>query len=228
MSASSGNVIELPTPAAPRPAAAAPVPTAGASAVAASPSTSAARAHEVAQRAVRVLAQWLPQVRYRVLQLGPAGLTGASSMTLAVLAGLLFALPAHRAEVLLHQQLLHAPASATSDGGSPATPAQLLATLPARAEVPAVLGEVLKVAQQSGIVLEKGHYDYRAPQAATPGRYSLEFPVKGPYLNVRNFIDHTLSAVPAVALEKLRIERKAVGDAAINADVTFSLYVRGD
>jgi hypothetical protein len=224
VSAKAGNVIELPA----SPGMRLPVATAPSLVPAALPTAPAERARQLAQRAVQTIAHWAPQVRYRALQLGPAGLAGAATIASALLAALLIAVPAHRGELLLQQQLLHAPAAVATDGVPVPTQMSLLATLPARAEVPAVLGTMLKEAQQSGIVLEKGHYDFRGAQAGVPARYTFEFPVKGPYPNVRSFIDHTLTAVPAVALEKLRIERKAVGDAAINADVTFSLFVRGE
>ena len=60
------------------------------------------------------------------------------------------------------------------------------------------------------------------------GRYELEFPVKAPYPNVRDFINRTLSAVPAAGLDKLRIERKVVGDPVVSADIRFVVFVRAE
>jgi hypothetical protein len=60
------------------------------------------------------------------------------------------------------------------------------------------------------------------------GRYELEFPLKAEYPKVRDFINRTLNAVPSAGLDKLRIERKAVGDALVNADVRFVVFVRSE
>ena len=47
------------------------------------------------------------------------------------------------------------------------------------------------------------------------------------YGNVRNFINKSLAAVPALGLDKLHVERKNVGDTLVSADVGFVIYLRG-
>ena len=103
---------------------------------------------------------------------------------------------------------------------------KVVAELPTRQQMPAVVGLVLEQARAANVQLDNGHYSYSAPKGGTIGRYELEFPVKADYPSVRNFINRTLSAVPAAGLDKLHIERKVVGDATVSADIRFVVFVR--
>jgi hypothetical protein len=94
--------------------------------------------------------------------------------------------------------------------------------------MPVVIGQVLQQASLAGVALDIGHYAYSPPKTGNVGRYEIEFPLKAEYPNVRDFINRTLKAVPSAGLDKLRIERKAVGDALVNADVRFVVFVRSE
>jgi hypothetical protein len=175
----------------------------------------------------RAFTRLIPQLQYQLLRVGPAGLTGLAALIVAAIAAVVVWLPAHNAGVALRTELLH---SAVHGQGSsaPAGINHLVAALPTRAQIPAVLGQMLVEADKAGVALDHGHYDFRPPQSSALGRYAFEFPVRGSYPNVRDFIDRTLTEVPAAGLEKLRIERKSVGDTLINADIGFVVYVRGE
>jgi Tfp pilus assembly protein PilO len=107
------------------------------------------------------------------------------------------------------------------------SPQQFAAALPTRAQIPALLGEVLVQATDSGIVLEQGRYTFNPATSSRLARYTLEFPVKADYGNIRNFINKSLAAIPALGLDKLHVERKNVGDTLVSADVGFVIYLRG-
>src|SRR5256885_17255571 len=83
-------------------------------------------------------------------------------------------------------------------------------------------------AKEAGVSLDKGHYLYVPAKSGTIARYELEFPVKAGYPEIRSFINRTLGAVPAVALSKLHVERKAVADPLVNADIGFVVFVRSE
>ena len=82
-------------------------------------------------------------------------------------------------------------------------------------------------AGEAHVVLEQGRYTFSPPTANRLARYTFEFPVKADYGNIRNFIDKSLAAIPALGLDKLHVERKTVGDTLVSADVTFVIYLRG-
>jgi hypothetical protein len=186
-----------------------------------------ARHAMLAANAQSALTHGVQQLGYQVMRAGPMGSTGLAALALALVMAVAVWLPAHHAELALRGDLLQA-TGALHAGPVTGGPGHLLAGLPSRGEVPAVLAQILAQADQAGVALDQGHYNYRPPQNGVSARYSLEFPVKGDYPRVRDFIDRTLSTVPAAAVEKLRIERKNVGDPVIHADVGFVLYLRGE
>jgi len=207
-----GNAVPVPPALAPRPVAAA---------------TLQQRAVRAAKDTRRTLARALPQVQYRLARLGPAGLGGIAALIAASIVALALWLPAHQSVAALSAEL-SSPGSTLGRGPSAQVPGdRLIAALPTRLQIPAVLSQVLAQASKAGVALDQGHYGYQPPKAGSLGRYSFEFPVTAPYPNVRDFINRTLTAIPAAGLDKLKIERKAIGDATIDADIGFVVFVRG-
>lgn len=171
-------------------------------------------------------AQLVAQAQYRIARLGVVGQAGLAALATAVVLALSAVLPAQHALETVTADLArarHSPASASAGAGTP----QLLATLPTRTQMPAVIGQVFTEAKGAGVSLDTGHYVYTAAKGGTIAHYELEFPVKASYADIRKFIDRTLAAVPSAALAKLRLERKAVGDGVVAANVVFVVFVRG-
>jgi len=92
--------------------------------------------------------------------------------------------------------------------------------------MPAILSQVLQQADAAGVELAKGQYTYNVASASGVARYELDFPVKAQYRGVRDFINRTLTNIPSAGLYKLSIERKAIGDTQVNADVRFVIFIR--
>jgi len=105
---------------------------------------------------------------------------------------------------------------------------RLVESLPTRNQIPAVIGLIYAQAKEAGVPLDTGHYVFSPPKASTLARYDVDFPVKASYPDIRKFINHTLTAVPAAALAKLHVERKTVGDPIVNADIGFVVFVRSE
>jgi hypothetical protein len=170
--------------------------------------------------------QWIPQAQYQLTRLGPAGIAGLGASAAALVLGLFALLSLRTANENLTVQILralHRPQqTVTPEQGL----IQAVAQLPTRAQIPAVLGQVLQQAQAAGVELEKGQYTYVASSSGGFGRYELDFPLKAQYPGVRDFINRTLTHIPAAGLDKLSIERKVVGDTQINADVRFVVFTR--
>ena len=186
----------------------------------------AARLRTFALARVRTIAmRALAETQYRMTRLGGAGLTG---LTLLVAAAVLFCannLPQSAAVAALKVQLAHsaprtqAPAVATS-GAAP------LASLPTRAAAPAVVAQILQEAEASGVELQRGQYEFIPARDGVAARYRMNFPLKTSYPKLREFMDRTLLALPAVAVEGLRIERKSVGEDAIDGELKLLVFVR--
>jgi hypothetical protein len=110
----------------------------------------------------------------------------------------------------------------------PAPTGSTLAALPSRTEAPAVVSKVLEEARAAGVELPRGQYEYVPAREGMAARYRMTFPVHATYPQIRQFMDRTLVAMPAVAMEGLRIERKNVGDDSVDAELKLSAYVRSD
>jgi hypothetical protein len=191
------------------------------------PAASIAPRNALQQRAERMLVRAVPQIRYQLARVGPAGLTGIGALAAACVAAIALLLPAHRSVVTLRGELMNAGHGVPTAAQPERSPQQFAAALPSREEIPALLGVVLVQAAESGIVLEQGKYTFSPAAANRLARYTFEFPVKADYGNIRIFVNKVLAAIPALGLDKLHLERKNVGDTLVSAEVGFVIYLRG-
>jgi hypothetical protein len=170
-------------------------------------------------------AQLVPQAQYHIARLGVLGQAGLAALTAAAVLAAGALLPAQHALQNLSAELARAKDASVASSADQGAP-RLLASLPTRAQIPEVIGKVFAQAKEAGVSLDTGHYVYTPAKGGAVARYELEFPVKASYPDIRSFIDRTLSAVPAAALGKLRVERKAVGDTVVGGDIVFVVFVR--
>ena len=178
-------------------------------------------------RAEQMLVRAVPQVKYQLMRVGPAGLTGIGVLLTAAVAAIALLLPAHQSVLALRDELTKAGHAMPTTAKPEQSPQQFAASLPTREQIPALLGVVLVQAAEAGIVLEQGRYTFSPATSNRLARYTFEFPVKANYGNIRTFIDKSLAALPALGLDKLHVERKNVGDMVVSADVGFVIYLRG-
>jgi hypothetical protein len=170
--------------------------------------------------------QLVPQLQYQIARLGIAGQAGLAAFVAAAALAIAVLLPAYKSLQGLQGELIRIQHPVTTP--NIVTVPHLVASLPTRAEIPAVIGKIYAQAQTAGVSIDKGRYAYVPAKAGSIGRYEVEFPVSAAYPAIRTFINGTLTAVPAASLDKLRFERKAVGEQVVNADVGFVVFVRGE
>ena len=165
---------------------------------------------------------------YHLVRLGPAGLAGIGAAVAAATLALVALVDVQHNSADLAARI----AAAARQNPTVARPEtvleNLVASLPARDQMPAVVGQVLKQASLAGVTLTDGHYTYSPPTGTQVARYVLELPVKAQYPGIRDFINRTLTEIPAAALDKLSIQRKVVGDPAVTANVQFVVFVRSE
>lgn len=193
------------------------VPNAALAPAAATRSTGVARARDLGTLAVG-------QAVYRLRRLGIATLCGVAALVAAATIFMAYNLPQGNAVSALQAQVAHAPPVAAIAGPTGPT----LASLPPRSDAPDVVGKIYEEAKAAGVELPRGQYEYVPPRDGVAARYRLTFPVHASYPQIRGFLDRTLIALPAVAVEGLRIERKNVADGNVDAEVRFAAYVRGE
>ena len=104
---------------------------------------------------------------------------------------------------------------------------ELVSSLPERSALPEITGKIAAQAQAAGLALDRGSYDLTVTHSGQLVRARMTFPVHGRYTDIRRFIDSTLATVPGAAVDGLRLQRKDIGAAEIDADIRFAVYVRG-
>lgn len=96
---------------------------------------------------------------------------------------------------------------------------------PKESEIPDWLGKIYDLAKAENIELVLGDYSMKYVQAGRLDEYRITFPLKGAYPNIRKFIAAALSTAPALALESISFKRDKIGDAVVDARLSFLLYV---
>ena len=173
------------------------------------------------------LSSVVPHCQYHLARIGPAGQVGLAALVAALVVMASAVIPARNAIQALSSDILHAQHAPQTASGSSDGIAGVVTSLPTREQMPAVLGKVFQQAQDAGVQLDNGTYAFVPAKAGAVARYEIQFPVKASYPQIRNFINGTLTAVSAAGLSKLHVERKAVGETIVHADVHFVIYVRG-
>jgi hypothetical protein len=177
--------------------------------------------------ATRLGNQWMPRAAWTISRTGRSGLVGLGLL----LAAALFLVSTHlkvAAEVeALRADLVSTQRQArTAVSDRVADPSAALLTLPARADLPEVLGQLFREATRARIAVDTAKYEIKAMKSSGLVRFQITFPVTGPYPQVRAFIDATLGTMPAVALSELALERKSIGDGNVEAQIRMTVYAR--
>ena len=86
---------------------------------------------------------------------------------------------------------------------------------------------LLTSARTHGLSLQRS--EFRLTREAQLGllKYSVNLPLSGSYAQLRSFVEDTQSADTAVALERMRLQRGSARATVVDADLTWSFYMRG-
>lgn len=168
----------------------------------------------------------LAETLYQARRLGAATIAGIAAVVLALTLFIANNLPQGSAIAALRGQLAQL-VPATKGAIAPLS-GSALAALPPRGQAPEIVAKILEEARAAGVELPRGQYEFVPARDGVAARYRMTFPVHATYPQLREFMDRTLVALPAVAVEGMRIERKAVGDPGVDAELRLSAYVRSD
>lgn len=81
------------------------------------------------------------------------------------------------------------------------------------------------LAAKTGLTLRQGEYKSGYERAAGVATYQIMLPVKGSYKAVWQFAMLALSSIPFASLDDISFKREAIGDAAVEARLRFTLYL---
>jgi len=169
-------------------------------------------------------------VPYVSRQLQYVGRTGTAGIGLIVFALAFFCGASFQLKNQLAELQANVDRAGQTRAQARATPAptvdSLLNDLPAQAELPVLTEKIVAAASTAGIALERGTYDVTTTRTGRLVRVRMTFPVHARYPDIRRFVDTTLATLPGAAVDGLRLERKDVAAAEIDADIRFALYLR--
>src|SRR5262249_35449252 len=103
-------------------------------------------------------------------------------------------------------------------------PASILRVFPPREDMPSILRQLYGNAVQARLAVDSAKYELSSMGSSGIVRYQVAFPVTGPYLRIRSFIDATLGNMPTVALDDLAIDRKSISDGSVEAQIRIAVF----
>lgn len=86
------------------------------------------------------------------------------------------------------------------------------------------LNKLYTAAGAQKLVLEQGEYRLSLDKTGKLARYQVTLPVKGSYLQIRQFVDQALIDVPVAALDDINFKRETIGATQLEARIKFTLY----
>jgi len=86
------------------------------------------------------------------------------------------------------------------------------------------LKKILDIAQKSEVQIRAGDYKQVDNVQGQFSTYSLKFPVRGSYTQIRHFVERCLLQMPNASLDELTFKRDAVSQVVLEAKVQFTVY----
>lgn len=99
--------------------------------------------------------------------------------------------------------------------------------LPVKSSAPDWLRVIHSAARAQSLSLEQGDYKLKLEKNGRLVAYEIGFPLRGTYIQMRQFVAEVLERIPAVALDEFIIKREAIGHSTIEASVRFTLFMNG-
>lgn len=132
----------------------------------------------------------------------------------------------HHSSMILQDQLDHAGRGTNTDRRSPEEQvAQFYKLFPQDKDLPQCMEKIFASAQSHGIELEKGEYKVSRDKQGGVVRFQMIFPVKGDYPSIRKYLTSLMADIPTLSLQQVQFKRQNVGDALVEANIKFVLYL---
>ena len=96
---------------------------------------------------------------------------------------------------------------------------------PKSSSAPDSLAKLYEVAQAQGLMLDQGEYRLVHDRNGRLLRYEVTLPVKGTYPQMRKFMSQLLADIPYLSLDSVTFQRQKVGDATLESQIRFTLYL---
>jgi type II secretion system (T2SS) protein M len=118
-----------------------------------------------------------------------------------------------------------APHRPIGPGGREADLRRFYSLFPPSQELPNEVERLHRLARGAGLELAQGEYRLER-RAIGVWAYRITLPVRGSYLQLREFLGALLKDMPIASLDALRFERKKAAEAQLQAQLRITLHVR--
>jgi len=81
------------------------------------------------------------------------------------------------------------------------------------------------IARTLGLEITRADYRMVSQPERKLDRYQMIVPINGNYQAIRAFITAVLRELPTMSLDQVQFQRKEVGDAAVDTQISFSFYL---
>jgi hypothetical protein len=102
----------------------------------------------------------------------------------------------------------------------------VLTAWPSEEDAERISAEILTEADAMGMIFERAEFQSLPVAHASLQVQRIKLPLKGEYLQVRQFLRQVLQRYPSLALSQFKLQRTDVMQPVIEAYVEFSLYTR--
>ena len=99
--------------------------------------------------------------------------------------------------------------------------------LPAQKDANSKITAILNVATNTGLVIDKVEYD-QPLSASSLIQYQIKLPLKGSYIQIRQFINQVLNTLPSIALNDISLRREDITTDQLEARIQFTLYLQNE
>lgn len=97
--------------------------------------------------------------------------------------------------------------------------------LPMQTEANSKISEILRVATDNGLVINK--VEYEQPLSVSQLiQYQIKLPLTGSYMQIRQFINQVLNSLPSIALNEISLKREDIVTDSVDAQIQFTLYMK--
>ncbi len=103
---------------------------------------------------------------------------------------------------------------------------QFYQLLPKASQADAMSASILHTADGLGLRFERA--EFSTAQLPNLVQHQIKLPVRGSYMQIRQFLNALLNAHPTLALMELQVRREDVFSDSVQANMVLTLYLRGE
>lgn len=183
-----------------------------------------ARAAFASKMSLRVR-EFAVDAAWRVRELGPRRGGALIAALVAIVAAVFVVWPMREQARALQQQLARLPAVRDVSRSAGTAGVAKSMELPRVEQLPLIVAALLSNAQAADLELATGTYRLVPAKAGGLSRYEIALPVTGTYPSIRKFVEASLAATPALALDGMALQRPDVASPKAEVDVRFVVFV---